>query len=71
MLNLAHLAGFLVHTRQVNLGNKLNRRRDIWICIATMDVEAIDSVLVGALVSKCSAKDVAAGRVCSREVVPR
>ena len=38
--------------------------------VAAMDVEAIDTVLVGALIPVGSTKDWAEGRVGSREVVP-
>lgn len=38
--------------------------------VAAMDVEAINTVLVGALMPICLAKDVAEGRECAREVVP-
>ncbi len=70
MLELSHFAGFLIHAGQVDLGNELDRRRRVGVMVTAMDVEAVDTILVGALMPMRSAKDVAEGTECAREVVP-
>lgn len=46
---LAYLASLLINTGQVDLGNELDRGRDVGVFVAAVDVEAVDTVLVGTL----------------------
>lgn len=49
LLFLANPARSLVNARQIDLGDELHRRRSIWIIVAAVNVQAIDTILVGAL----------------------
>lgn len=69
-LGYAHFASLLIHTWQVDLRYELNGGWDVGIVIATMDVEAIDTVLVGTLAQSCSVRSVAEGIGAPREAVP-
>ena len=48
---MPYLPSSLINARQIYLGYKLNRWRNIWIAIATVYVQAVYSVLMSAL--KC------------------
>ena len=39
----------LIHARKVDLGNKLDGRGCVWVGMATMDVEAVDTIFMHAL----------------------
>lgn len=47
---LSYFACLLVYTWQIDLGYEGNIRRNIWILVAAMDLEAVDPVLVYALI---------------------
>ena len=46
---MPHLPSSLINTWQIYFGYKLNRRRDIWIAVATVYVQTIYSVLMSTL----------------------
>lgn len=50
------LATLLVHAWQIYLGHKLDGRRDVRVVGAAVDVQAVNTVLMGTLVPTCSAK---------------
>lgn len=53
-----HLSSLLVDAGQVDLRHKLHGRWDVWVVLAAVDVEAIDSIFVGALCPVSLAKKV-------------
>lgn len=58
----AHLAGFLINTWQVDLRYKLDGGWDVGVVVATVDVQAVDAVLMGALMPDRSVRGMAGGR---------
>jgi hypothetical protein len=44
-----HLSGLLIHARQIDSGDELDRRWEVGILVPAMDVDAVDAVLVHAL----------------------
>lgn len=55
-LFLANLARSLVNARQIDLGDELHGRGSIWIIVAAVNVQAVDTILVGALWEELSVK---------------
>ena len=51
----SYLAITLIHARNIDLGHELNSRRQVWVFVTAVYVDAVNSVLVGAL-EKLSAR---------------
>lgn len=47
----SYLASLQIYTWKIDLGHEGDIRRDIWVLLAAVDLEAVDSVLVHALIT--------------------